>query len=483
MSETNRGKTPSQDADGDETVSSNTKDEEHYEDVDDSNVAHLSQSLFASLESLDILVDNANTSMSGDIADTPYAQQDANEPENYASNEDQVYMILSQLKQDISDIKEEQAYQHATPVEQPTYEIVAELRRDIDDIRGENPLPLTENDAQLQAMLNELRRDINEIKHRPDMSNVGNTEGQLYNALSEMQRDIGSLKQFQSQDQIFDSRGGGFTFLNLVKLAVMGIVAGLTVVVLEKTADIAASREGVMTTRYPEEFDRRVRRAAPVRTKLARDIVGLAGTPISLDIDLSSLPLPPGSNVKISQLPNTAVLSSGQRKAKDWLVPVNNIDGLTMLVPDSYNGFVNAQIEVLDNAGKIIRRDLFRVTIVAKTEQPAAKPVIRNEPLQAEIPALGSAEEKDLIANANSLLDQGDVVGARRVLDFAISQGSVTAAVALARTYDPKIVSEMTSLFGVKPDITRAKVLYYFAARKGNKEAAKRLTEISEEQE
>ena len=483
MSESDRDKSTQPDVDSDNTNLSDGMDEESGSQHD-SDVTQLSQSLLASLDSLDSVVQNANATITDESAYSQYAQQDTNNEDVNSSADDQVYMILSQLKQDISDMRQEQDYYSASGSWQPAEATVAGLNSSIYDTRGESPLPMTENDAQLQAMLNELRRDIDGIRNEQGMTHLGGAEGQLYNVLNEMQRDIGNLRREQGRDQLFDSRDNGLTLLNMSKLAVMGVVAGLTVVVLENLANRASSREGVMTV-SPDSFrtfEKMSRSAPTVRTKLARDVVGLSGTPISLDIDLGNLPITPGTVVKFSQLPDSAVLSSGSRKGKEWVAPADRIKGVTMLLPRDFSGYINARIEVLDNRRKVIRSDRFRATIVASSEQPATKPVVRSQPLQVDKPELGSAEENDLIANANTLLDQGDIVGARRVLDFAVSQGSVSAAVALAKTFDPKTVNEMTNLFGVEPDLTRAKVLYYFAARKGNKEAAKRLAEISEEQ-
>jgi len=303
-------------------------------------------------------------------------------------------------------------------------------------------------------------------------------------ALSELRRDIGVLKHDPDYAVPTGIGPREFTWASMGKLAVIGFAAGLAVVLLENGVDWLRTEFDNVSAQSQRS---KIARTPPIaaQTRIARDVFGFAGTPISLDIDLSSLPITPGSIVRLSRMSRGVVLSTGQKKGNDWLIPARDLTGIKMIAPADFTGYINAQVEVFNGEGKAIHTGAFRATILPKAVQPAAKPVqtapkptISQQPLQAPVPKLASAEEKELITNANSLLEQGDIIAARRVLDFAVSQGSVSAALALAKTYDPKTVNQMPNLFGVRTDITRAKVLYYFAARKGNKEAAKRLTEI-----
>ncbi|HOV03150.1 MAG TPA: hypothetical protein PLG99_01985 [Kaistiaceae bacterium] len=93
-----------------------------------------------------------------------------------------------------------------------------------------------------------------------------------------------------------------------------------------------------------------------------------------------------------------------------------------------------------------------------------------------------SAEEEDaMLGRAERLLDQGDIVAARMILDYAVSEGSATAAYRLAQTYDPKYLETANLAIEAQPDVTQALTLYYFAARSGNQDAAARMAELKRE--
>jgi hypothetical protein len=60
----------------------------------------------------------------------------------------------------------------------------------------------------------------------------------------------------------------------------------------------------------------------------------------------------------------------------------------------------------------------------------------------------------------------GDIYGARLILERAIEGGDVNALMALAETYDPRGLARMNAK-GVKPDPGRARSLYTQALAKG----------------
>ena len=59
-----------------------------------------------------------------------------------------------------------------------------------------------------------------------------------------------------------------------------------------------------------------------------------------------------------------------------------------------------------------------------------------------------------------------------------MSQRSAEAAYRLAQTFDPIYLALMSSVVSVEPNLTRAMVLYYSAARQGHQQASKRLAEL-----
>jgi hypothetical protein len=114
-----------------------------------------------------------------------------------------------------------------------------------------------------------------------------------------------------------------------------------------------------------------------------------------------------------------------------------------------------------------------KVVAVAPTPPPPALPKI-----VVKRPKLDSAEVQALLADAQNLIELGDLISARQMLEYAMSQKSAEAAYRLAQTFDPLYLATMASVLSVEPSITRAKVLYYSAARQGHQAASKRLAEL-----
>ncbi len=114
-----------------------------------------------------------------------------------------------------------------------------------------------------------------------------------------------------------------------------------------------------------------------------------------------------------------------------------------------------------------------KVVAVAPPPKPPALPKVK-----VKRPNLDSAEVKALLVDAQNLIELGDLVSARQMLEYAMSQQSAEAAFRLAQTFDPLHLATMASVLSVEPNITRAKVLYYSAARQGHQAAAKRLAEL-----
>jgi hypothetical protein len=87
-----------------------------------------------------------------------------------------------------------------------------------------------------------------------------------------------------------------------------------------------------------------------------------------------------------------------------------------------------------------------------------------------------TADAARLIARAKLLIAQGDVGGARLVLERAVEVGSALAVFALAETYDAAILSAWGT-FGTQGDSVRAQQLYAEAFAAGIQEAKARLKE------
>jgi hypothetical protein len=128
-------------------------------------------------------------------------------------------------------------------------------------------------------------------------------------------------------------------------------------------------------------------------------------------------------------------------------------------------------------------RDFARVTVGARiTAEPAASIPI-SIPVQAvEVAAVaqpapgpqGNPDATRLVARASALLGQGDIGGARTVLERAAEAGSAQASFMLAETYDPGILSAWGT-HGTRGEVTKARELYAMAHAGGIQEAKDRF--------
>ena len=110
----------------------------------------------------------------------------------------------------------------------------------------------------------------------------------------------------------------------------------------------------------------------------------------------------------------------------------------------------------------------------AQTPVPAASPPVAAPALRPTLPPLSDADMRRLGDKAAQAIRDGDIYGARLILERAIEAGDGNALLALAETYDPKGLARM-NVKSVKGDPVRARALYTQALEKGVTAARARL--------
>jgi TPR repeat protein len=101
--------------------------------------------------------------------------------------------------------------------------------------------------------------------------------------------------------------------------------------------------------------------------------------------------------------------------------------------------------------------------------------------LTPEVP--GNLEAARLMEQARLLLDEGNIIAARSVLERAVESGNALALFLLAETYDPASLSawgmfSTWGIFGRRGDVTKAQELYAQASALGVHEAKYRLSAL-----
>ena len=95
------------------------------------------------------------------------------------------------------------------------------------------------------------------------------------------------------------------------------------------------------------------------------------------------------------------------------------------------------------------------------------------------MPATAASSGSDMNGKAAQAIRDGDILGARLILERTIEGGDAKALLALAETYDPKALIRMNAK-GVKGDAAHARKLYGQALARGVSEARGRLETLDQ---
>jgi hypothetical protein len=113
---------------------------------------------------------------------------------------------------------------------------------------------------------------------------------------------------------------------------------------------------------------------------------------------------------------------------------------------------------------------------VAK-DQP--RPAVRPDDPPSTPEAKIDPELVRLMTRANELLAQGNISGARSVLEHAVEMGSARASFMMAETYDPGILAGWKT-YGTRGDPAKAREFYAKAAAGGIEEAKDRIAKLAQ---
>ncbi len=440
-------------------------------------------------------------------------------PPRVSENEDHMFGLLAELQSDIKTLKAEQDAPSVPEGEEHMFALLADLKNDINTLKAEHAGPAApEGEEHLYELLADLKGDIKVLKAETASSSRSGEEDHIYGMLTELKQDINVLRHEHdivpmpvAQPAVITQRpsGWGYMFAGaFIVLLVIGAGAGgyyFSTYQQGVKMKIAAPAVETQMTTPPATPAPEAVIAAPVKEaetanpaaaapKIAaasapemRTVSGEPGAEIDLKINMTGASIKPETAIVLVGIPENFKLSAGKRTEEgEWVMTVWDTLRLTLTSPQDYEGEFDVAVSLMDAAGDLTEREKFKVVIAApdapaRASEEAVAAAKAPGPAPASPPVLTSPEQKELIERANQLMDQGDIVSARNVLDYAVSSGSAEAAFKLAQTYDPLYLGKIKSVLGVKPDLVKAKVLYYFAARKGHEDASKRLSALREE--
>lgn len=109
------------------------------------------------------------------------------------------------------------------------------------------------------------------------------------------------------------------------------------------------------------------------------------------------------------------------------------------------------------------------------------QPAPESEPVVKSFNSLSQAQQteyNELVAQADTLVQAGDISAARLLYEHAASVGHILASLKLAQTYDPVYMEQM-HITSVQPDPKLAQRWYKAAAQHGNQQASANLKSLN----
>ena len=191
-------------------------------------------------------------------------------------------------------------------------------------------------------------------------------------------------------------------------------------------------------------------------------------------------------DLEITGLPHSAYLTAGHQKEDgSWVVKSPEIADLKLVIPESLSPKIDLQVAAVEQSSgslaapaQLMSVELSDVKITPASAppegqpdpvklKPAATAQEATAPSAIPIPtAPGQGTGADLLARADGLMNQGDILSARQYYMQAAAVGNPRGTLGVARSYDPKVFAEM-KVQGLQPDAVKAAEWYKKAQAQG----------------
>jgi len=184
--------------------------------------------------------------------------------------------------------------------------------------------------------------------------------------------------------------------------------------------------------------------------------------------------------LRISGIPPSGSLNRGFVTASAWFVSLEDINSLTLSMPEDLKGRLVLTINLVQSPDHkpISWQVPLEISADADTSQ---RPVVAESSMVAKnltepplVPATPSKNDQMQLERAQQLLKTNDVASARLVLKRLATANIAEAAFELAQTYDPEFLDTFQSS-GDVADSAIAQKWYERAAQLGNQKAVERV--------
>ncbi|MEJ2123417.1 MAG: hypothetical protein P8Y47_01090 [Alphaproteobacteria bacterium] len=203
-------------------------------------------------------------------------------------------------------------------------------------------------------------------------------------------------------------------------------------------------------------------------------------------------------------LPPGFSLSSGFAIKNQWAVSLNNIKDLMIIPPPDYSGSFNLEVRLMKDKGSVAESRIMkaefkpaqpkstvvtgavqsqvltsnnRIETAETTKTAEANVVSQQKTVKKKAPPTPremTDEDRLMLERGDLLFRQGDVAAARLIYNRMAKRGIAAAALAMGRSYDPRVLKPMR-VEGLRSNAQKARVWYKLAVDLGSQQAKNRL--------
>ncbi len=203
------------------------------------------------------------------------------------------------------------------------------------------------------------------------------------------------------------------------------------------------------------------------------EISGQANTAIPVQVQIPEIEEGVYNFLVFRNLPNAFEMSAGFPVEDRWVVPLDQIENLTIKAPGDYRG--SFELEIKLRIGGTDKSQTLAVPVRIFAPGENQRPARTASSDTSGTQGLSEETEKAMMARAQAMLDTRDVAGARMIYEYLVQKGSGQAAYGMAQTYDPAFVEDIGVAGMNAQDLEQAKKWYERAALLGHKQAQERL--------
>ena len=246
-------------------------------------------------------------------------------------------------------------------------------------------------------------------------------------------------------------------------IAVMPSIQGLRDALPQDAGNSSATAIAIETKAEPE----------PSSRLIAEDQRAIANEPMPLEVSVDNAVQ--NASLRLAGLAAGTHLSAGSQVSdSSWQVPLDRLKNVYLYAPTDFVGVMNSALDLLGPDKRLIDRREVRFEWLAKKEsrpEPGSSIWPANP---APVQSLNGDVASSLMKRGQDFLGTGDITAARILFKRLADAGIADGAFAMARTYDPRYLTEH-KVIGVVGDESKARVFYQQAAQLGSVEAAHML--------